>query len=71
MSEMILGTVMLILTVGALIAAYHTYMQQIYADIAREDARKQADKLFREYTEHCEYRVHQTVRIGIHNEMER
>ena len=71
MTEMILGTVAMVLTVGALIAAYHSYMQRIYADIAREDARKQADRLFRDYAEHCEYRVHQTVRIGIHNEMER
>lgn len=69
--EFILGTITLALTIGALIAAYHTYMQQIYADIAREDAQKQANRLFREYTEHCEYRVHQTIRIGIHNGMER
>lgn len=71
MADFIYGTIALVLVLGALIATYHTYMQHIYAEIAREEARNQADRLFRDYTEHCEYRVHQTVRIGIHDEMER
>lgn len=71
MTEFIAGAVTLCLVIGTLIAGYHAYMICIYRDIAREDAEERADRLFREYTEHCEYRVHQTVRIGIHDEMER
>lgn len=71
MADQIYGIIVLVLTLGALIATYHTYMQHIYAEIAREDAEKQADRLFKDYTAHCEYRVHQTVRIGIHDEMDR
>lgn len=68
MTEFIAGAVTLCLVIGTLIAGYHAYMICIYRDIAREDAEERADRLFREYTEHCEYRVHQTVRIGIHDE---
>lgn len=71
MTDMIAGAVTLALTIGALIAAYHAYMMCMYREIAREDAEKQADRLFKDYTAHCEYRVHQTVRIGIHDEMDR
>jgi hypothetical protein len=71
MAEFIGGALTLALTIGALIAAYHAYMICIYRDIAREDAKEQADRLFREYVDGCEYRVHQTVRIGIRDEMER
>jgi hypothetical protein len=67
-TEYICGVITLCLTLGALIIGYHLHMRRIYADIAHEEARKQADRLFRDYTEHCEYRVHQTVRIGIHDE---
>lgn len=71
MTDFIAGAITLALTIGSLIAAYHAYMICIYRDIAREDAEERADRLFREYTSHCEYRVHQTVRIGIHDEMGR
>lgn len=71
MTEFIAGAVTLCLVIGTLIAGYHAYMICIYRDIAREEAEERADRLFREYTSHCEYRVHQTVRIGIHDEMER
>lgn len=68
MTEFIAGAVTLCLVIGTLIAAYHAYMICIYRDIAREDAEERADRLFRDYAENCEYRVHQTVRIGIHDE---
>ena len=68
MTEFIAGAVTLCLVIGTLIAGYHAYMICIYTEIAHENAEKQADKLFRDYAENCEYRVHQTVRIGIHDE---
>lgn len=71
MTEFIAGAVTLCLVIGTLIAGYHAYMICIYRDIAREEAEERADRLFRDYAAHCEYRVHQTVRIGIHDEMER
>ena len=71
MTEFIAGALTLALTIGALIAAYHAYMICIYREIAREDAEERADRLFREYAENCEYRVHQTVRIGIRDEVKR
>lgn len=71
MTEYIAGVVTLALVIGTLIAAYHAYMICIYSEIAHEDAEKQADKLFRDYAENCEYRVHQTVRIGIRDEVKR
>ena len=71
MTEYIAGVVTLCLVIGTLIAAYHAYMICIYSEIAREDAEERADRLFREYTSHCEYRVHQTVRIGIRDEVKR
>lgn len=68
MAEFIAGAITLALTLCALIAGYHAYMICIYRDIAHEKARKDADAMFREYVDGCEYHVHQTVRIGIHDE---
>ena len=65
--ERILGAVTLLAGISILITAYHRAMHRMYRKIARE----WADELFREYVRNCEYRVHQTVRIGIHDEMDR
>ena len=56
-AEYIAGAVTLCLTLGALIIGYHLHMRHIYADIAHEEA----DELFQEYVDSCEYRVHTRV----------
>ena len=47
MADFIYGTIALVLTLGALIATYHTYMQHIYAEIAREEAQFSDPDFFR------------------------
>lgn len=56
-TEYICGVITLCLTVGSLIIGYHLHMRHIYADIAHEEA----DELFHDYVEHCEYRVHNRI----------
>lgn len=59
--ENIIGLITFILTIAAVLLAYHKHMQAIWKDIAEEDA----EEMFEEYVHNCEYRVHTEVRTQI------
>lgn len=60
---MIGGSALFVIAIGCIAAGYCVYMSQIFKDIAKEDAREQADRLFDDYIHNCEYRVHTQLRI--------
>lgn len=60
----IIGGILLTALVFALLAAgYILHMWHVLHDIAQEDAEQEADRLFRQYVDGCEYRVHISMRI--------
>lgn len=63
MAEIIGGLILTLLVVALLTAGFILHMWHILRDIAQEDAEQEADRLFRDYTEHCQYRVHVQMRI--------
>ena len=58
-----IGWVFLVLSISALCALWGFHMWAMLKDIAKEDAEEKADEMFRDYIEHCEYRVHMALRI--------
>lgn len=63
MAEIIGGVILTVLAVALIAAGYILHMWHILRDIAQEDAEQEADRLFRQYVEGCEYRVHISMRI--------
>lgn len=63
MAEIIGGVILTVLAVALIAAGYIAHMYHVLKDIAREDAREQADRLFKQYVDGCEYRVHISMRI--------
>ena len=68
-SEVLLGIVILISGIAALAIAYHRHMKAIYAEIAKEDAKRMADMMFEQMKNGMKFRVVQ--RLQIVDEMER
>jgi type IV secretory pathway TrbD component len=63
MADIICGAFIMVLAVALIAAGYCVHMWHILREIAREDAKKQADKLFNSYVKNCEYRVITSLRI--------
>ena len=63
MTDIIGGAFIMVLAVALIAAGYCVHMWHILREIAREDAKKQADKLFNSYVKNCEYRVITSLRI--------
>ena len=68
-SEVLLGIVILISGIAALAIAYHRHMKAMYAEIAKEDAKRMADMMFEQMKNGMKVRVVQ--RLQIVDEMER
>lgn len=68
-SEVLLGIVILISGIAALVIAYHRHMKAMYAEIAKEDAKRMADMMFEQMKNGMKVRVVQ--RLQIVDEMER
>lgn len=64
MSDLLCWAVLLVV-IGILLLLWWVHVWAIMQDITREDAERQADKLFRDYVASCEYRVHVTQRITV------
>lgn len=63
MTDIFGGAFIMVLAVALIAAGYCVHMWHILREIAREDAKKQADKLFNSYVKNCEYRVITSLRI--------
>lgn len=61
----VLSCAVLLLVIGILLLLWWIHVWAVMRDITREDAERQADKLFRDYVASCEYRVHVTQRITV------
>ena len=66
MTELIYWAI-LFSVIGILLLLWWVHVWAVMQDITREDAERQADELFRDYIENCEYRVH--IRMRITDEM--
>lgn len=60
-----LSCAVLLLVIGILLLLWWVHVWAVMRDITREDAERQADKLFREYVRNTTYRVHVTQRITV------
>lgn len=63
MADVYCGSFVFALVVGLIAAGYCVHMWHILRDIANEDAKKQADRLFNSYVRNCEYHVVTQLRI--------
>ena len=63
MADIISGVILTVLAVALIAAGYVVHMYHVLKDIAKEDARKQADRMFNTYVKTCRYRVHVQMRI--------
>ena len=63
MADIIGGVILTVLAVSLIAAGYIVHMYHVFRDIAAEDARKQADRMFNTYVKTCRYRVHVALRI--------
>lgn len=61
--EVLSGSAILVIVVSCIACGYILHMWHVLKDIANEDAKKQADRLFNSYVKGCEYRVHTSLRI--------
>lgn len=61
----VLSCAVLLLVIGILLLLWWIHVWAVMQDITREDAERQADKLFRDYVASCEYRVHVVQRITV------
>ena len=63
MADYIIGALIVTVAVGLIAAGYIVHMWHVLKEIARENAREEADRMFDDYVRHCTYRIHQTLRI--------
>jgi hypothetical protein len=56
--EVLSGSALLTVVIACIVCGYILHMWHVLKDIANEDARKQADRLFNSYVKNCEYKVH-------------
>lgn len=63
MADIFSGAFVMVVAVALIAAGYCVHMWHILRDIANEDAKKQADRLFNSYVRNCEYRVITQLKI--------
>lgn len=63
MADIFSGALLTVLVTALIAAGYCVHMWHVLRDIAREDAKKQADTLFNSYVKNCEYRVITQLKI--------
>lgn len=63
MTDIFGGAFIMVLAVALIAAGYCVHMWHVLRDIANEDAKKQADRLFNSYVRNCEYRVITQLKI--------
>jgi len=63
MADIFSGAFIMVLAVALIAAGYCVHMWHVLRDIANEDAKKQADRLFNSYVRNCEYHVVTQLRI--------
>lgn len=63
MADIFSGAFIMVLAVALIATGYCVHMWHVLRDIAREDAEMQADRMFREYVDGCEYRVITQLKI--------
>lgn len=57
------GAAIVVIFLACIVCGYILHMWHILRDIAQEDAENEADRLFHDYVDSCEYRVHFTFRV--------
>lgn len=63
MADIFSGAFVMVVAVALIAAGYCVHMWHVLRDIANEDAKKQADRLFNSYVRNCEYRVITQLKI--------
>lgn len=63
MADIFSGAFVMVVAVALIATGYCVHMWHVLRDIANEDAKKQADRLFNSYVRNCEYRVITQLKI--------